>query len=222
MAILAEKYDIDTPDFLNEEVSTGTTIIAIKYNGGVVIGADSRTTQGAYISNRVSDKLTKVTERIYCCRSGSAADTQAVADIVSYRMNLYQMENGEEPTVHAAACVFHDLCYNYRDQLSAGIICAGWDRKNGGQVYTIPLGGALMKEEYALGGSGSTYIYGFIDANRKDNMTEDECVNLVLRAVTLAMDRDGSSGGCVRIGIINQDGCKKKVFLGNELPRFDQ
>ena len=45
-----------------------------------MIGADSRTSTGIYVANRVSDKLTHVHDHIYCCRSGSAADTQAVAD----------------------------------------------------------------------------------------------------------------------------------------------
>ena len=35
-----------------------------------MIGADSRTTTGTYIANRYTDKLTAVTDRIYCCRSG--------------------------------------------------------------------------------------------------------------------------------------------------------
>ena len=47
---------------------------------------------------------------------------------------FFRMEMGEEPLVRTAAAVFQDLCYNYRDQLSAGIICAGWDKKKGGQV----------------------------------------------------------------------------------------
>jgi len=45
------------------------------------------------------------------------------------------MQFGEEPLVKTAASIFQDLCYSYRDQLSAGIICAGWDRKLGGQVH---------------------------------------------------------------------------------------
>ena len=44
------------------------------------------------------------------------------------------MELNEEPLVKSAAKIFQDLCYNYRDQMSAGIICAGWDRKEGAQV----------------------------------------------------------------------------------------
>lgn len=209
-----------TPEFLSKEVSTGTTIMAVEFKDGVVIGADSRTTTGAYIANRVTDKLTKVTDKIYCCRSGSAADTQAVADIVSYRLNLFQMENNEEPTVHAAANVFRDICYNYRDQLTAGIICAGWDKRNGGQVYCIPVGGMLAREPIAIGGSGSSYLYGFVDSVYKENMTKEECVEFVKKALSLAMSRDGSSGGCARIGIITQDGIERRVFLGSELPLY--
>lgn len=40
-------------------------------------------------ANRVTDKLTYVHDRIYCCRSGSAADTQAVADYVHYFLQMF-------------------------------------------------------------------------------------------------------------------------------------
>ena len=64
--------------------------MAVEFDGGVVIGADSRTATGAYVANRVTDKLTPVTSKIFCCRSGSAADTQAVADIVRYNLDIYR------------------------------------------------------------------------------------------------------------------------------------
>jgi 20S proteasome subunit beta 1 len=49
--------------------------MALVYDGGVLIGADSRTSSGQYIVDRVADKLDYVHERIFCLRSGSAADT---------------------------------------------------------------------------------------------------------------------------------------------------
>lgn len=62
-------------------VSTGTTILAVSFDGGVVLGADSRVSTGTYVSNRASDKITPLFDgSVYLCRSGSAADTQAVAD----------------------------------------------------------------------------------------------------------------------------------------------
>ena len=59
---------------------TGTTIVAVQYDGGVVIGADSRVSTGRYVSNRASDKLTPLHDHVWLLRSGSAADTQLVAD----------------------------------------------------------------------------------------------------------------------------------------------
>lgn len=39
-------------------------------------------------------------------------------------------------------------------------------------------------------------------------------------AVSLAIFRDGGSGGCVRIAAIEKDGIQRQVILGNELPQF--
>ena len=92
--------------------------MAITFADGVILGADSRTTTGAYIANRVTDKLTRVSDTIWCCRSGSAADTQAVADIVSYYLGMYSTMEGEQPTVGVAAGLFQEVCYSNKEQLS--------------------------------------------------------------------------------------------------------
>ncbi|KAL8713575.1 MAG: hypothetical protein Q9220_002437 [cf. Caloplaca sp. 1 TL-2023] len=83
--------------------------MAITFADGVILGADSRTTTGAYIANRVTDKLTRVSDTIWCCRSGSAADTQAVADVVSYYLGMYATMEGEQPTVGVAAGLFQEV-----------------------------------------------------------------------------------------------------------------
>lgn len=41
-----------------------------------------------------------------------------------------------------------------------------------------------------------------------------------LIALSLAMTRDGSSGGCVRLASIDKDGVEKYLVLGDRLPRF--
>lgn len=208
------------PTWERQEVSTGTTIMAVEFDGGVVIGADSRTTTGAYIANRVTDKLTKIHERIFCCRSGSAADTQAIAEAVSYQLGFHSIELDEPPLVQTAANLFKQMCYRYREELMAGIIVAGWDKRRGGQVYTVPMGGMLVRQPVSVGGSGSSYIYGFIDSNYKTGMTKEECLRFTADALALAMERDGSSGGVVRLAAITEAGLERSVILGNQLPSF--
>ena len=91
--------------------------ICLKLISILIEGADSRTTTGAYIANRVTDKLTQVHDTIWCCRSGSAADTQAVADIVHYQLGMYGIQNGVPPTTQIAAAMFQELCYDNKDRL---------------------------------------------------------------------------------------------------------
>jgi 20S proteasome subunit beta 1 len=96
---------------------------------------------------------------------------------------------------------------------SAGIIIAGYDKKSGGQVYSIPLGGSLHKQSYAIGGSGSTYIYGFCDANWQENMTEEDGIAFVKEALQEAIKWDGSSGGVIRMVVLTGKGAQRHLYL---------
>jgi 20S proteasome subunit beta 1 len=64
--------------------------MAVTFDGGVVLGADSRTSTGSYVANRVSDKIVPIHDYVWACRSGSAADTQAVSDYVKYYINSHR------------------------------------------------------------------------------------------------------------------------------------
>jgi len=123
----------------------------------------------------------------------------------------------------------------------ASLICAGYDHVlERGVVYSIDLGGTLVEHPgWTSSGSGSSYVLGFIDANFPKGVegleggrqgdtdgdwcgssslwTEDEAVEFVAKAIELAMDRDGSSGGCVRIFVIDRDGKRAIVRIPNKV-----
>ncbi|KAK9374516.1 nucleophile aminohydrolase [Lipomyces chichibuensis] len=207
---------VDMKALKTGEVNLGTSIMAVTFDGGVILGADSRTTTGAFIANRVTDKLTQVHDTIWCCRSGSAADTQAVADIVQYHLQMYTVLNAEAPSTRVAAAVFQELCYANKDMLTAGIICAGYDNQYGGEVYSIPLGGSMHKQDYAIAGSGSTYIYGFCNTQYKPNMTKEDTIKFIKSALTEAIKWDGSSGGVIRMVVLTKDGVERLIFYPDD------
>lgn len=116
--------------------------MAVEYEGGVIIAADSRTStgvpplccsfcvlslrsSGSYVANRVSDKLSPLSEKIYVARSGSASDTQAIADMVKYYLAMHSIELGEQPTVKSASALVQQMCYFNKNDLLAGMIVAG-------------------------------------------------------------------------------------------------
>lgn len=63
-----------------------------------------------------------------------------------------------------------------------------------------------------MSGSGSTFVWGFVDANYKANMTKTECKEFIKSAIALAIYRDSSSGGCIRLLDITQDGCQREYI----------
>lgn len=250
----------------NDEVSMGTTILAVRYNGGVVAGADTRTSVSGYVSNRYAAKLTFVLERdvdsfvvttplsslpssskevesvaatrnIYdastcvICRSGSAADTQKLASLIRSELVSRQLLYRIRGTVtHVAALLRTLLLHENNSNMSASLICAGYDHELGrGVIYTVGAGGIVLEEKlWAAGGSGSSYILGHLDSWYNKNVgsnnsngcensisddemmlplqSEEEAIEFVSNAIQLAMERDGSSGGFIRIYVIDRFG----------------
>lgn len=222
-----------------DEVSMGTTILAVRYDGGVVVGADTRTSVSGYVSNRHAAKLTFVLDRnaddfvkvstpsaaaagggegsegggfstCVVCRSGSAADTQALASAVRTELVSRRLLYGMRGTVSQAAALLRNLLVD--SDLTAGLICAGYDHeRRDGTLYAISPGGTTFEErEWAAGGSGSSYVLGHLDARYpKDGpllSSEEEALEFVSGAIGLAMERDGSSGGFVRMYVIDRNG----------------
>jgi 20S proteasome subunit beta 1 len=150
------------------------------------------------------------------CRSGSAADTQHLASIIRSDLVSRQILYRIRGTVTHVAALLWNLLSN-DSSLSASLICAGYDHElRRGVIYSIAPGGTVFEERmWAAGGSGSTYVLGYLDSHLSgssvDNSdklidSEEKALDLVYNALCLAMDRDGSSGGFVRMYVIDQSG----------------
>eukprot|EP01084_Bolivina_argentea_P303386 523779_1 len=188
-----------------------TTILAATFNGGVVVGADSRTSTGNLIANRNALKVHIIGDRSLIARSGGVADTQHVAEIVQRKVQKYKAtHHGFFPPTKVIAHLIRRICYNNKD-LSSSIIIAGWDKEVGPSVFSVALGGALIRENIACCGSGSAYIAGVLDSEWLPGMGLDECKSLVRRAIRLAMGRDSYSGGAIRLWVVTCDSCKETL-----------
>jgi 20S proteasome subunit beta 1 len=99
-------------------------------------------------------------------------------------VSIRSTELNQPPMVKTAAALFQQLCYENKDRLMAGIIIGGWDPVHKASLYSIPLGGACVQERYAIGGSGSSYIYGYCDANFREGMSRQEAIDFVTKGST--------------------------------------
>eukprot|EP00357_Protocruzia_adherens_P019579 CAMPEP_0114990080 /NCGR_PEP_ID=MMETSP0216-20121206/10573_1 /TAXON_ID=223996 /ORGANISM="Protocruzia adherens, Strain Boccale" /LENGTH=208 /DNA_ID=CAMNT_0002353167 /DNA_START=97 /DNA_END=723 /DNA_ORIENTATION=+ len=205
-------------DPFNSQTTTGTTIMAVCYDGGVMVGADSRTSSGSIVSSRATNKIDQLHKKIFVCRSGVASHTQITCQYVQHWLNMHTIElDGDLPQVKTAAKLFQQIIYHNKG-LVAGILCAGFDDVEGPQIYQIGLGGTVVPSRVALSGSGSVFIYGYADANYKENMTRAEAKEFLTNSISLAMSRDASSGGMVRLTDIHADGTDYDYVTYPNLP----
>ena len=112
-------------------------------------------------------------------------------------MDSVQEEEGT-PTVETAANLFHKLVYENKNGLMAGIIIGGWDPVHGPSVYSINLGGSIHKKPFSIGGSGSSYIYGYCDANYKEGMTREECITFTKNCKCFLYYSEWKTSNCKR------------------------
>lgn len=148
-----------TPEWGNQEVSTGTAIMAMQFDGGMVLGADSRTTTGFYIVNRVTDKLTPNHDHIFRCHSGSTADTQAVAEAVTYQLGFHSIELNESPLVHTATSLFKEMLPIQRRSDGRNHHCGLGPSRRRADVLSSH-GRVMVRQSFATGGSRSSYVRG--------------------------------------------------------------
>ena len=67
-------------------MKTGTTSSGVYFAGGVVLGADTRSTNGETVADKNCEKIHYIAPNIYCCGAGTAADTEAVTGTCAHRV----------------------------------------------------------------------------------------------------------------------------------------
>lgn len=227
---------------ISPPIDLGTTIVAIQYKDGVVMGADTRTSvSGSYVSHRYATKLVPVTDSCVIGRSGSSAETQVIAQsLIDYNRDRFLRYDGTSQLSVAQVAAW--LRYQMVSGGDSGgsvisLLIAGYNTAtNTPEIYSLAPSGALLTESnFAVAGSGSAYIIGHLDdyfrqlqrhhhqqqhqntENQQQKssllLEEGDAIELCHRVVQLAINRDGSSGGVIRLCVINQQGIRQLTVL---------
>jgi proteasome beta subunit len=188
---------------------TGTTTLGMVCKEGVVIATEQRATMGTLIAHKTTKKLYKIDNHLALATAGLVGDLQTLARYLNAEANLYRLKRDTKMPVNSAATLMANIL-NQRKfaPYYVQLILGGYDN-TGGYVYALDAAGGAIPDKYTSAGSGSPYVFGVLEDNYKDNLTTDEGVNIAIRAITAAMNRDSASGGKINIAIITKDGFRE-------------
>jgi 20S proteasome subunit beta 2 len=196
--------------------STGTTIVGICFKDGVLMGADSRATAGNIIADKQCQKVHKLTESIYACGAGTAADLDQVTKMLSANLRLNELNTGKKARVITAMRHAKQHLFKYMGYIGAYLLIGGVDSV-GPHLYDVSANGTTMAKAYASDGSGSYAAISVLERDFKQNMTEAEARELVQRALEAGMHGDNASGNSLNLVVITIDGAR---FEGPIFPEF--
>lgn len=190
--------------YLPQATKTGTTIVGMVYKDGVVLGADTRATGGSEVAEKNCEKIHYLAPNMYCCGAGTAADTEKTTDIISSRLELLRLDTHKPSRVVTACTMLKRMLYRYQGHISAALVLGGCDI-SGPHVYQIYPHGSTGKLPYTTMGSGSLAAMAVFEQGWRENMTEEEAVELVKRAILAGVFNDLGSGSNCDTCVIRMD-----------------
>merc|ERR1712170_51586 len=180
---------------------TGTTICGVVFDGGVVVGADTRATGGDVVADKNCQKIHPLAPNMVCCGAGTVADCDKVTDMIGSQLKLLRLNSDRQQKVATANRLFKQMLFRYQGYIGAYLILAGVDF-HGPHLYTIHAHGSTSKVPYTSMGSGSLAATAILEEGWKPDMEEEDAKKLVRDAIAAGIINDMGSGSTVDIAVL--------------------
>jgi proteasome beta subunit len=184
----------------------GTTIVALKYPGGVLIAGDRRSTQGNMIAGRDVQKVYITDDYTATGIAGTAAIAVEFARLYAVELEHYEKLEGVPLTF---AGKVNRLAIMVRGNLGAALqgfvavpLLAGYDihapdPETAGRIVSFDAAGGwnIEEEGYQSVGSGSIFAKSSIKKLYSQVSDVDSAVRVAVEALYDAADDDSATGG---------------------------
>lgn len=183
----------------------GTTTVGITCKDGVVFASERRASMGNLVAHKVAEKIFKIDDHIITTIAGSVAGAQNLMKIISAEVSLYKMRNGAPINIEAASSLAANILSS--NPMYVQTLLGGVDAK-GPAIYSLDPAGGMIKDTFISTGSGSPFAYGVLEDRFHDDITVDEGIDLAIRSIKSAAERDTYSGNGYLVAKIDDNGYK--------------
>ena len=173
---------------MDDKILEGTTTVGITCKDGVVFASERRASMGNLVAHKVAEKIFKIDDHIVTTIAGSVGDAQSLMK-VSLTANI--LRSGPM----------------YVQTLLGGM---DGDKPS---LYSLDPAGGMIEDTYISTGSGSIVAYGVLEDRFRDDLTTDEGIEIAIRAIRAAAERDTYSGNGYLVAKVDKNGFE---MLDNE------
>ena len=191
-----------------ESVTIATTVLALKYQDGVMVGGDRRATAGNTVMYDRTDKVLEIDRYSVMAIAGVPATAFEMARILEHSFNYYRRSQLQDLSFEGKLRALTKLLKENVPAALSGTgavapIFAGFDSDQAcGKIFFYDILGAEFEGvDYAVSGSGSPTIRGILHylhqwgSQPLYDLSEDDAIVLVLRLLISAAEFDSATGG---------------------------
>ncbi|MGH2812843.1 MAG: proteasome subunit beta [Actinomycetota bacterium] len=183
------------------EVPHATTILAVRYDDGVVMAGDRRATEGYSIAHRSIEKVFPTDDRSGIATAGAAGPAIEMTRLFQTELEHYEKIAGVSLTLEGKANKLSQLLRVNFPLAMQGLMVvplfAGFDERHArGRIFKYDLtGGRYEESEYWATGSGGRDARATIKKRYSPDLGRDETVKIALEALFDASEEDVGTGG---------------------------
>ncbi len=183
------------------EITHGTTCVAVRYTDGVVMAGDRRATAGNLISHRSIEKVFAADRHSAVAIAGAAGPAVEMVRLFQLQLEHYEKVEGSPLSLEGKANQLGQMLRSNLPAAMSGLavvpIFAGYDLgRQTGRLFEYDItGGRYEEADYAATGSGSLHADTVIKVGYRRDMTADEAIELLAESLFQAADADSATGG---------------------------
>src|SRR5215470_14139112 len=194
-----------------QEITRGTTILAMKYRDGVLVAGDRRATAGNMVMYDRTDKVLELDRHSVMAIAGVPATAYEMVRILEHSFKYYRRTQLQELSFEGKLRAVSKLLKENVAAALAGTgavvpVFAGYDMEQSlAKIYFYDILGAEFEGvEYAVSGSGSPTIRGILHylntwgEQPLNVLPEEQAMVQALRLLTTAAEFDSATGGVNR------------------------
>jgi proteasome beta subunit len=139
--------------------------------------------------------------------AGGVGDAEYLVKLIKMQDELYSMEEKRNLTPSSATSILSIILQENKGFPYLVQLILGGLNKGTPEIYNIdPVGGYTKESKFTSTGSGSLTALGYVESIYDPNLTAQEAVKHVAKALKIAMKRDSATGDGTKIITITKKG----------------
>ncbi|MBU0471386.1 MAG: proteasome subunit beta [Nanoarchaeota archaeon] len=198
---------------MDKVLKTGTTTVGVVCKDCIVLGADKRATAGHFIANKNVNKVVPINDYMALTTAGTVSDIQLLIKLIKAELKLKDIRTNRKASVKEGANLLAGMVYSNIRRMSmipgiSHFLIGGYDTEK--HLYDLyPDGSITEVDDFVSSGSGSVMAYGVLESSYKKQMSQEEGINLIVKSLNAAIQRDSASGEGVDIFVIDKKGIRQ-------------